>query len=101
MLKNADFMLGNSSAGIREMPFYGKPTINLGSRQRNRSQAQSIINIKENAKDIEKEIYRLNENYYHKTEEFGFGNSDTLFIEALSNEKLWNTEKQKVFLDIK
>ncbi|EGR4317603.1 UDP-N-acetylglucosamine 2-epimerase (hydrolyzing) [Vibrio cholerae] len=101
LLKNADFIIGNSSAGIREMPFYGKPTINLGSRQSNRSRAPSIINIKENAKDIEKEIYNLNEDYCQKTEEFGFGNSDALFMEALSKEKLWNTEKQKVFLDIK
>ncbi|EGR0468293.1 UDP-N-acetylglucosamine 2-epimerase (hydrolyzing) [Vibrio cholerae] len=101
LLKNADFIIGNSSAGIREMPFYGKPTINLGSRQRNRSQAPSIINIKENAQDIEKEIYHVNEDYCHKTEEFGFGNSDVLFMEALCKEMLWNTEKQKVFLDIK
>ncbi|MEZ8985210.1 UDP-N-acetylglucosamine 2-epimerase [Vibrio cyclitrophicus] len=32
LLKNAKIMIGNSSAGVREVPLYGKPTINLGSR---------------------------------------------------------------------
>ena len=44
LLKHAEFIIGNSSAGIREAPYYGVPTINIGSRQNNRSLAKDIIN---------------------------------------------------------
>ena len=43
LLKNADFIIGNSSAGVREAPYYGIRTIDIGSRQ-NKSLAKSIIN---------------------------------------------------------
>ena len=33
LLKNADFIIGNSSAGVREAPYYGIRTIDIGSRQ--------------------------------------------------------------------
>ena len=36
LLKNSQVLIGNSSAGIREMPALGKPTINIGTRQNNR-----------------------------------------------------------------
>jgi tRNA(Ile)-lysidine synthetase-like protein len=51
LLKYSKFIIGNSSAGIREAPHYGVPTINLGSRQNNRSLNDEIININYN-KDI-------------------------------------------------
>ena len=34
LLKNSQFILGNSSSGIREAPVYGIKTINLGTRQK-------------------------------------------------------------------
>ena len=51
LLKNSLYIIGNSSAGVREMPFYGIPSINLGTRQENRAIASSIINIPED-KDL-------------------------------------------------
>ena len=44
LLEHSEFIIGNSSAGIREAPYYGIPTINIGSRQRNRAQLPSVIN---------------------------------------------------------
>ena len=35
-LKIVDVMIGNSSSGILEMPVFGKPTINIGDRQKGR-----------------------------------------------------------------
>ncbi|MFZ0597346.1 MAG: UDP-N-acetylglucosamine 2-epimerase, partial [Flavobacterium sp.] len=35
LLKNSQFIIGNSSAGIREAPYYGIPIINIGTRQQN------------------------------------------------------------------
>ena len=44
LLKNSQFIIGNSSAGIREAPYYGLPTVNIGTRQQNRSLNNNIIN---------------------------------------------------------
>ncbi len=43
LLKYTDVMLGNSSSGIIEMPYFGKPTINIGDRQKGRIIADSVI----------------------------------------------------------
>src|SRR5690606_39196959 len=44
LLKNASFIIGNSSAGVREAPYYGVPTVNIGTRQNNRVRSSTIIN---------------------------------------------------------
>ena len=59
VLNNVDFMLGNSSSGIIEMPFFGKPTINLGKRQHGRVMPKSVINLKISKKLIEQKISKL------------------------------------------
>lgn len=100
LLKNTKVMVGNSSAGIREVPFYGKPTINIGTRQKNRSSAKSIINVEENASSIVNAISISESQLFEKVEEFGRGNSDELFLNALKKEELWNTSKQKLFCDL-
>ena len=48
LLKESKLVMGNSSVGVREAPFFGIPSINIGSRQRGRSQAPSIQNIDDN-----------------------------------------------------
>ena len=49
LLKGANMIVGNSSSGVREAPVYGIPTINIGSRQHNRCQHESIINVVEDS----------------------------------------------------
>ena len=46
LLKNSEFIIGNSSSGIREAPVYGIKTINLGERQKNRTDNSFISNFK-------------------------------------------------------
>ena len=45
ILKHAKFILGNSSAAVREAEVFGTPAINIGSRQKNRSKNKEIINV--------------------------------------------------------
>ncbi len=45
LLKKAQFIIGNSSAGVREAPYYGLPIINIGTRQQNRALNADIINV--------------------------------------------------------
>jgi UDP-N-acetylglucosamine 2-epimerase (non-hydrolysing)/GDP/UDP-N,N'-diacetylbacillosamine 2-epimerase (hydrolysing) len=42
-LKQVDFVLGNSSSGIIEVPSFGIPTVNIGIRQKGRLRADSVI----------------------------------------------------------
>lgn len=42
-LKFSTMMIGNSSSGIIEMPYFNKPTINIGDRQKGRLFSDSII----------------------------------------------------------
>jgi GDP/UDP-N,N'-diacetylbacillosamine 2-epimerase (hydrolysing) len=51
-----DFMIGNSSSGIIEMPSFKKGTINIGARQLGRIQANSILNVNFNESEISKAI---------------------------------------------
>ncbi|MEZ8281646.1 UDP-N-acetylglucosamine 2-epimerase [Vibrio splendidus] len=99
LLKDAEFMIGNSSAGVREVPFYGKPTINLGSRQDNRSKSPSIFNVEENMSDILSAIEKTNGLQFNKIEEFGQGDSDQLFLQALMDSSTWDVSTQKTFVD--
>lgn len=52
LLKHASFVLGNSSSGIVEAPYFNIPTINIGLRQEGRLQAKSIINCSIRKNDI-------------------------------------------------
>jgi UDP-hydrolysing UDP-N-acetyl-D-glucosamine 2-epimerase len=45
-------LVGNSSAGLLEVPSLGVPTLNIGSRQQGRVRASSVIDVKPTASDI-------------------------------------------------
>ena len=45
LLKTANLVIGNSSSGITEVPYFKIPTINVGERQNGRTMAKSIINV--------------------------------------------------------
>ncbi len=44
LMKNAEFVIGNSSSGIIETPAFKIPTINIGDRQKGRLSSDSVIN---------------------------------------------------------
>lgn len=52
LVKYAEFVLGNSSSGIIEVPAFQVPTVNIGDRQRGRLQSESTINCGESAEAI-------------------------------------------------
>ena len=57
LLKNCYFIIGNTSSGIIEAPYYGVPTINLGMRQNKRAHLESIINCNFSKKTIAKKNF--------------------------------------------
>jgi UDP-N-acetylglucosamine 2-epimerase (hydrolysing) len=98
LLKQAKFIIGNSSAGVREAPYYGIPTINIGTRQNNRVFSNAIINSDYSVSNILESINKVNKtNLSVKTTDFGVGKSAEEFLNVLKSESLWNTNHQKQF----
>ena len=58
LVKKSCLLIGNSSAGLIEVPSIGIPTINLGSRQKGRLLASSVINSEFQKDDIIRSIKR-------------------------------------------
>jgi UDP-N-acetylglucosamine 2-epimerase (hydrolysing) len=100
LLKNAQFLLGNSSAGIREAPYFGLPVINIGDRQRNRSDHADIINCDYANSSISEAFKRITVVKCVAKKLFGDGNSNKLFLEVIGNEDFWRINKQKIFKDL-
>lgn len=50
--KNVDFVIGNSSSGLLEVPSLRIPTINIGERQNLRLKASSVIDCKSDSNSI-------------------------------------------------
>ena len=56
LLKNSSFIIGNSSCGIMEAPYYGVPTINIGNRQKGRLHADNVEFVPHDSEKIEAAI---------------------------------------------
>ncbi len=97
IMENAQFIAGNSSAGIREAPIYGIPTINVGTRQSGRTKNANIINTGYHKNEILTGIKKALQLQLEPISLFGNGNSDVLFKEIISSGSFWNTCKQKTF----
>ena len=103
LLKNSKFIIGNSSAGIREACIYGIPAIDIGTRQKNRYSCAilpNIISISANESDILKAIANI-EDFSIVSQYFGDGTSTQKFINILNRDEIWNLKTQKQFKDTK
>ena len=103
LLKNTEFIIGNSSAGIREAGIYGIPAIDIGTRQSGRynlKTSKNIQHVDEKFKSILNAIYNADK---YKTTEFlfGQGNSSEQFFNVMENIDLKNISIQKKFVDFR
>lgn len=102
ILKNAEFVIGNSSLGIRESGFYGVPTINVGTRQSGRYDLniqKNICCVPEKYDAINNAIENISK-YRFKDKMFGEGDSDKRILEILKQQSIWKTNIQKKFISI-
>lgn len=100
ILKNSEFIIGNSSSGIMEAPYFGVPTINIGTRQNKRAKLKSIFNCDYSLKEILKIINRLPKKKFKQNFSFGHGKSSEKVLKILENNKIWELSNQKLFKDI-
>ena len=103
-LRQVDAIIGNSSSGILEMPYFKKATLNLGNRQFGRLCSQSVINIRIKKNDILKSIKKISlPNFYKRMKNskkfYGKGGSSKSIVKILR--KLENKNLfQKEFFNI-
>jgi UDP-N-acetylglucosamine 2-epimerase (hydrolysing) len=100
-LKNAKYIIGNSSAGIREACVYGIPCIDIGTRQNNRYPLalKNIIHVDEDYASIVNAINNISD-YCHRSCYYGDGNSAGAFLTFLKKIIVGENPIQKEFVDM-
>lgn len=100
LMRNAKVIVGNSSAGVREAPFLGVPSLDIGTRQSNRAAAPSLLRCSAFDREIIDEYLR---NVWGKrfpsTQAFGVGNASQHFVEILGRNDFWERPMQKYFIE--
>ena len=100
LLKHADFIIGNSSAGITEAEIYGVPTIDVGSRQQNRTTNKNIKNVENDEDKILNAIEQIDGKKVKSTFDFGDGQSSKRFFDIISKTEIWDINLQKYFIEM-
>ena len=104
-LKISSFIIGNSSAGLSEMPFFKKPTINLGKRQEGRIKPFSVIDCNLNKKNIKNAINKASDlKFCHKIKKqsyhLGKAGGSKKIVSILSKLDISQKKDFKKFIDI-
>ena len=104
-LNQVDVIIGNSSSGILEMPYFKKATINLGDRQLGRLQSKTVINIPIKKKEILKSLKKiLSFSFKNKIKKektpYGNGGASECIVKILKKTRTDNLF-QKKFYNIK
>ena len=100
LLKNAALFVGNSSCGVREAPFLGVPSIDVGSRQSNRSKAASVLAFDPDNDGLLNQAILDSWNKRHNPDySFGDGLSGQRFLNIMMDEDIWRLSLQKRFED--
>jgi UDP-N-acetylglucosamine 2-epimerase (non-hydrolysing) len=101
-LEYCSMVIGNSSSGIIEAPSFNIPTVNIGSRQKGRLAADSVIHCQPNKKDIVRAIsdaLQVKEQLLSApvSNPYGQGDSSQKIIAAI---KAMNFQRMKKFHDV-
>ncbi len=100
LMKNAAVIVGNSSAGVREAPFLGLPSLDVGTRQTNRSQAPTVMHCDaEDIAAIGDFLVRAWGGRHSPHPAFGEGGAAERFVAILRSEAFWKAPLQKAFRD--
>ncbi len=100
LMKHAAVMVGNSSAGVREAPFLGLPSLDVGTRQQSRAEAPSITAC--SAFDISIIERFLTSRWQQRglcDQSFGSGDAAMRFVNILQLPDYWSRSLQKGFVE--
>jgi GDP/UDP-N,N'-diacetylbacillosamine 2-epimerase (hydrolysing) len=102
-LRHVDIVLGNSSSGIIEVPYFNIPTINIGDRQKGRILSESVIQAQPTVEAITLAHEKASDISFRtkiKSQEqlYGSGNAVEKIMDILRNQNANNLKKS--FYDI-
>lgn len=100
LMRHAAVIVGNSSLGVREAPFLGVPSLDVGTRQTNRANGPSITHVtawdrSAIATFIDTEWGRR----YQTSDAFGRGEAGEQFGQIVSRSDFWERKRQKSFYE--
>ena len=106
LLKVSNLIVGNSSSGIIETPYFRKPCVNIGRRQEGRVKAQNIIDCKAQKQFITKSIKLGLSNKFKKTlkktnNPYGNGTASKKIVNILEKLVSKKIDVKKKFFDLK
>ena len=96
-LQFVDFVIGNSSSGILEVPAFHIPTINIGDRQKGRINCESVINSTNSLEDIKKSITFALDKQFRET----IQQQEMLYGNGTAAEKILQIIKEHNHISIK
>lgn len=104
-LQHVSAVVGNSSSGILEVPFFNTPTINMGSRQKGRLAMQSVIQTEETEQAIQQALQKAFSSEFLQA----IKNQEQLFGDGTATQKIMHCLEglefplalQKTFYDIR
>ncbi|MEY4695674.1 MAG: hypothetical protein RIT14_102 [Pseudomonadota bacterium] len=99
-MKHAACIVGNSSAGVREAPFLGLPSLDVGTRQTNRAQSGSVVRCAAGDRGAILNFLQAQWGRRHPPHDgFGVGRAAERFVEVLARPDFWSAGLQKAFHD--
>jgi UDP-hydrolysing UDP-N-acetyl-D-glucosamine 2-epimerase len=92
LLPHCEFVIGNSSSGLIEVPYFRIPTVNIGDRQKGRLRHESVIDVDYSVKSIKKGIEKAISSTFRKklktmTYKFGQGDAAEKMVSILKQVK--------------
>ena len=105
IINHSDCVIGNSSSGLSEAPYFKKPTINIGDRQKGRIKVKSIIDTEMNSEKISNALKKIENSDFKKNlkkviSPYGRGGAGKKIIKILKKIDIKNL-KGKKFFDLK
>jgi len=102
-LQYIDVVVGNSSSGVIEVPYFNIPTINIGDRQKGRVAPESVLNCMPTEKDILNSLKKalssaFQESIQSQDQLYGTGNATLKIMNVLKKDDIVNLKKS--FFDI-
>lgn len=65
-IQHCDGVVGNSSSGLLEVPYFRKGTVNIGNRQKGRIRPASVVDCEPNRKAIAKALQYITEDEFYQ-----------------------------------
>ena len=101
-LRSSSVLVGNSSAGIREAPALGTPSVNVGTRQNGRGWGLELPSLMQATEGDTREIGKAIETCWGRrfksSKQFGDGEAAGRFVKIVGGKAMWKVPLQKEFV---